>query len=261
MTLECSALAFYWKHTGEPRAAGFYQVVVEWLKSIGHPPTRIGVDRKGVSGKIVNFSGMEAKLKTQGFADIIGIELYTMDCDERPKWEYLTKSCYSDSESYAVVAARSSLATLSQTSMLPLAQAMIRELKPQYGIGYTQSLSQGPDFYAVGIGVGDGIGLSESEREEALRRARWGDAMTEHIWDQGLLRDVYAWNFLTQSHLSRPVNGLPLKQWIMHNPGYGTLVPVAEGISIWEVPTTRITDIQKTLWDADILFNWRKHLL
>lgn len=260
MTLECSALAFYWKGTGEPRVAGFYQVVVGWLKNIGHPPTRIGVDRKGVSGKIVNFADMEARLKTGGFADITGIELYAMDSDETPKWDYLTKCSYSQSESYAVVAARSSLATLSQASMFPLAQSMIRELKPEYGIGYTRLLNEGPDLYAVGIGVGDGLGQSESEREEALRRARWSDAMSEHLWDQGLLRDVYPWNFLTQPHLSRAVKELTLQQWITQEPERGTLQQVGEGVLMWNVPLARIADIRKELQDNDVIFNWRTHL-
>ena len=84
--------------------------------------------------------------------------------------------------------------------------------------------------------------------------------MEARIWKKGILRDVYPWNFLTQTQLSRKVNALPLQYWVEQDPTRGRIVAVCEGMSLWELDPASLPAVRQSLSEAGIIFDWRKHL-
>src|SRR5262249_36950910 len=154
--------------------------------------------------------------------------------------DYLLMASWSAKYLYACIVSRSSIVPLSRSAMLPFVQDIVGILKPAYGIGYKRDHRLGPAMYAVGIcqGLGPGgygVGLSEAEREEADSISNWGDGMASRIWQQGLLRDVYPWNFLTGHQLAKLVDSVPLEQWIRLDARRGTLDPLSDDVFLWEV--------------------------
>jgi hypothetical protein len=262
---ECSVVAFYGIDPSAKSAAAFYHTVIEWFKSLGCPPDKAGIRGPGHSGKLGSFSRADAKLKKAGFEGVKSMEVLCSTPQALTGNDYFLTADWSVEYSYALVAARSSLATLSPPSMLPVTQTLAQVLKPEYGIGYTRLHRHGPAMYAIGICQGLGLGgygvdLNDAEREDADSISRWGDAMAVQVWQKGILRDVYPWNFLTSSHLTKQIAGVPLEQWVRQDARRGTLSPLGDGVSLWEVTEANISDVRRLLRQSGIIFDWKKHL-
>lgn len=263
---ECSVVAFYGIDTKAEAAAAFYQAAVRWFTELGHPPDNLSAHGPGHSGKPASFARVNAKLQKAGFAGVTNLSVVAMTPDGQiPLSDYLVTAYWSAQFSCAFMAARSSLATLSPTSLLPVAQTLVQVLKPAYGIGYTRKHRFGPTMYAIGIceGLGAGgygIDLSEAERAEADSISRWGDAMAVQVWRKGILRDVYPWNFLTQPHLTQKIGGTLLEEWARQDTWRGSIIPLDAGVSLWEVKEVGLPDVRRALQQAGVVFDWKKHL-
>jgi hypothetical protein len=264
---ECSVIAFYGIEPNVQVAERLYHTMVEWFTDLGYPPDKVGITGPGHSNKVVSFSRGNAKLLKRGFEGVTDFELLsTISETLRVQHNYHLTAIYNGRAKrlYALVVARSALATLSPTSMLPIARVMAQELKPGYGIGYRREHRRGPEFYVFGICRGLGFGgygvnLSEAEREEASSISRWSNAMDEQVWREGTLRDVYPWNFLNVRQLNMEVQGRSLRDWIKQDPRRGSLAAVSDAIALWDVPDVSIPEIRRQLKDAHLLFDWRRY--
>jgi hypothetical protein len=83
--------------------------------------------------------------------------------------------------------------------------------------------------------------------------------MVKQVFREGLLRDVYPWNFLTLPQLTRQVRGIALEQWIQRDARRGKLGLLCDGVSLWEVAEANIPEIRQELRQAHVIFDWRKY--
>jgi hypothetical protein len=260
---ECSAIAFYGVEPSPKAAEAFYHAVIQWFNELGHPPHRIGITGPGHSERKVSFDRGIAKLRKKGFMGVTDVELV---CDipgtQSHEPGYLLSAIFNGRNGglHAHVVARSSLARLSPTSMLPLARTLAQDLKPAYGIGYRRECRFGPDWFAMGINYGvEGVPTGDA-REETMNVSRWGYVgIVKQVYREGLLRDVYPWNFLTQPHLVRQISGIPFERWIRQDARRGTLQELCEGVSLWEVAEAEIPDLRVALRQGGVIFNWRTY--
>ena len=204
---QCSALVFYGIGTGTRRLEKYYHTMVDWFAEIGLRPSKLSVHGPGHGKKLVAFTRADAKLRKDGFTGVSYFELTASAPDAQSGHDFLlTAACMSSGKkAYADVVARSSLAALTSTSLLPIARIMVEELAPEYGIGYTLSHKLGPEFYAIGINFGV-VGVPTGDAYEETRNiSRWGDiGRVKHgFWGDGVLRDVYHWNFISASQRER----------------------------------------------------------
>lgn len=259
---DCSAVVFY-GISPEARAAEiFYRTAVEWFASLGHAPDKVSITGPGHSGKLGSFSRGNAKLHKTGFNGIVNFEVNSSTPNAVTGHDYFLTATYdsADKGMFADVVARSSLANLSHTSMLPLARTLAQVLKPAYGIGFTREHRLGPELYAVGICYGgDDVPTGEAY-EEARNISRWCDmGMVKQVYREGLLRDVYPWNFLTQPQLTKPVGGVPLERWIQQSMERGKIGPLCDGVVLWEVAEAHLPAVRLALYKAGVIFDWRKY--
>lgn len=258
---ECSALAFYGIEPSPKAAESFYHTIVKWFNEQGCPPDKMGVTGPGHSDKVISFRRGNAKLLKAGFEGITDIELISTIPGARiPGHDYYLTATYDgrDKSLKADVVARSSIATLSPTSMLPMARTLAQHLNPAYGIGYRREHRLGPELYASGICMG--LGLTGADDEEAMNISRWGYVgIVKQVYREGLLRDVYPWNFLTQPQLNRQVGQVPLQEWIGEDPRRGNLAPLCDGITLWEVARGNLLDVRLALREAGVIFNWQTY--
>lgn len=259
----CSAVAFYGIEPGGKRPAQFYNLVNKWFDDLGCPPDKLSVHGPGHSGKPRAFAQVNAKLQEGGFDGVWGISVTSMTPGGRvPVNDYLLTADYDDrNESlFVFVVARTSLASLSPSGLLPVARTLARELKPSYGIGYTRDHRLGPAMYAIGICQGLGVGLTGDAYEEARTISRWCDlGMVRQVYRAGVLRDVYPWNFLTEPQLSRPVGGVPLERWVREAAGRGTITSFCGDMSLWEVNESDLSEVRAALRQAGVIFDWRTY--
>jgi hypothetical protein len=259
----CSAIAFYGIECDSKASASFYRTVIDWFRRLGFPPDKLGVKGLGMSGELSPFAVGERKVQESGFNSVVDFEITCSTPNARTGHDYYLTASYNRAveSQYAVIVARSTIATLSPSSMLPIARRLVSELKPSYGIGYKKKHQLGPEFYAGGICYGGQHISSGADYEEAKSISRWCDlGMVKRVYVEGLLRDVYPWNFLTQSHLAKTVDGTPLWHWIQRDRSRGSLNSVGEGVCLWEVSDTEIPKVRTVLSNADVIFNWRKYL-
>jgi hypothetical protein len=253
---ECSALAFYGIRPSAAAAEAFYHMMVKWFTDLGYPPDKAGVTAPGFGTQLGLFGRFDAKLKRTGFRKVTGVTLITTT--PRAKiWgsdNYVSASYMGeDDELVADIVARSSLATLSANSLLPVAREVAGLLKPVYGIGFTRAHRLDPTCYAIGLNFDPGDLTPEEEAEQDWI-GTWGETLfADQVYRKGILRDVYRWNFLTRPHLRKKVNGVPLELWIRRGPRRGRLGEFGRGTHLWEVPAKDIPKVRQSLLRAGLI--------
>src|SRR5262245_47642801 len=130
---DCCAIVFYGVQTGAKAAGAFYRTVVGWFGELGFPPDKLATHGVGHTGKLGSFDRGNAKLLKAGFEGIKGVSVVSTT-PNAITWGhdyFLTASLDSEIDSlFCLLVARSSLATLSAASMLPISSIIANELKP-----------------------------------------------------------------------------------------------------------------------------------
>jgi hypothetical protein len=257
----CCALAFYGFKPTRARADKIFNLVEDWFRAQGYPPDKLAVTGSGIRVKPGSFARGKARLQKCRFKNVVAYEITssTPGAQSFMNDYYLLAFYDSDPESVcALVEGRSSLVSLSRDSMFPVAQSMARALAPAYGIGFMREHHLGPAMYAVGISQGVRIVKEGEPREDTWRLCRWGDAMAEHAYLNGFLRDVYPWNFLTKPQLAWMLGRRTLESWIRQDRSRGWLSKLSDEILLWEVPEERIEALRAELGEAGVIYAWRE---
>lgn len=123
-----------------------------------------------------------------------------------------------------------------------------------YGYSYVLDAPYGPDFHVVGVGFGSPKTrqvplLPESDKE---RGSRWFNQHEQAI-PQGILRDVFPVNYLTEIHSTKKIGGRLLFDWITQDSSRGVLTEVKPNGWLWRVPEERCLEIGKQFESAGLL--------
>ena len=255
---ECAVyfvLAFYGTAGGTAAAKGFLPAIEDSFNQLGYPPDKLAVGRDGRYGKAGGFRRTSAILHKKGFAGVHHLAINAM----LPGFRFMDDT-YCDAEwtnhepRNALVCVRADILGNFNLQSWPLVSALIQCLKPEYGIGYFREHRLGPGFFALGIGMGLPPITPEGERISA-----WCMALRRRPWCDGLIRDVFRWNFLAKSQLRRAVGRQSLEAWIKSAPDRGTLQTVSTGLVLWSVPEDRIPAVRQSLCDAGVIYDRRLH--
>lgn len=248
MEEEHSGLAFY---ETEPVAARTLETVLGWLESRGVVPAKLGVTAPGFSSKMTSFESTYGRLLRRSFSGLKSFEL-TGDGTSRDgsaahaNAGFVPDCCF--------VCASASAAPLPSGELMSLARELVQLLRPQYGIGFRRMRRLGPAAFALGLAYN--LDAWGPDLEEAKRINRWGDLdVRASAIGRSILRDVYPWNFLTDAHLSRSIGQLALDEWIRSSPERGSLLPVSNGIVLWEIADSQIPQVRSSLEAEGLLLS------
>lgn len=250
---ECAAVAFYGFAPSGTATRAFYEYVTDWMPTIQCPPDKISLRASGWAKGWRSFRRTDPRLRAGSFDAVQGFEISCQTPGAvAPAEQWRVYVMLSHARSYCTVTGHLPVVDLEAGSLLPTAEAMARTLQPAYGIGYRLDFKRAPHMYSVGLN--GGWELWGAERVEADRVNRWGDELDgERRYQQGWLRDVYAWNFLREPHLNQPVGGRSLREWIEAAEGRGKLEPFAAGMTFWSVPETHLPEVRDALGAAGLL--------
>jgi len=253
-------LAFYGLNPSPKVGEDFFLTAGQWFSELGYPPDKMSVSGKGHSGKVGDYRRATSKLQKTGFSEVESFSMYASKPNAFIE-EFFASAFFAHADRHggdAVVAVPSSL--IARETWLPVARKIIENVRPAYGIGFKRELGLGPVWYALGVCYGgDPVPTGEAYEEER-NISRWCDmGRVKQVYREGLLRDVYPWNFLTQTQLTKEVGGVLLEQWIRQDARRGTLSPLCDGVSLWEVGEAHLPAVRQALHQAGTIFDWRKY--
>jgi hypothetical protein len=259
---ECAVIAFYGLSRFPTGVEAVYNKLLNWCQTLGWPPDQLAVGGDGFSAKLASFSRVNARLQKNGFEKVEFIEFYSTAPGEQihqDGWA-LTASISLKSKRF-ILAARSSLASLTTTSLLPVARFVLEHLKPAYGIGFRRLHKLGASYYAIGLPKL--TGFSAADRKEAERINNWSVGNRLEVYRDGVLRDIYPWNFLTRPHLDRQIDCLSLEQWVRQDGRRGHLDPLSDECFLWALNEAEIAEVKPVVEQAGLIFdraNYRQQL-
>ena len=250
-----SALAFYGLQLSAARAEASYRHLVDWFDSLGFHPDNLAVSGAGFSEDYDGFEGVDRHLRQSGFEGVRGFSVCRLAPGRAiPVQNWRVDADVSEEYSCCTVGARCSIAPIPGEAILSVARTIVQDLAPVYGIGYRREMGLGPTFYGMGQSVG--LNLWGNDRAKAVRINRWNSVgMGRRVYEKGLLRDVYPWNFLTEPHLSRQVEGVSLRQWIGQGKGRGSLTSVGGDMWLWAVQEYQIERVRRAMEGAGMVFD------
>jgi hypothetical protein len=255
-----AVIAFYGIDGSVEAMRSFYHQGIEIFETLGYPVEKMAVQGPGFSGNYTMFKRTHPKLQKVGFNAITAFELAVLLPNTwDPMVDFLIYTSCEVDKQIAYIAVNSSVSRLPSETMETIAQGAIQCLKPVYGIGYNREYKIGPTFYVRGagyIGAPDvKMPISGPELEEEVRHGHWGRlGIQKHVYREGVIRDVYPWNFLTTPHLEARVGNCSLHDWIQQDAQRGHLKLLNQGVWLWEVAESNIPIIRPDLWDPDIIF-------
>ncbi|HWL07899.1 MAG TPA: hypothetical protein VNQ76_05825 [Planctomicrobium sp.] len=240
-----------------------YELLVKWFIQNGHPPVKISVKSPGFSGKPISFKIGNQKLKRNGFSNVKYIEIFSLcSVHKNPLIDWTAISSISVSrQSYFTMCVRNFDSGINNTEFIELQNQIAIILNPHYGFNCEMDHKSGPQFYAIGLNHHRADEDESNTREEELAVSRWGDiGMEEGVYTNGIIRDVYPINYLSEFHLKTQIDEQTLHSWISSESSRGTLEAVNKRIFSWKVSPPKIPQVRERLWASGIIFNWRSYL-
>ena len=257
---DCAALAFYGIAPVKTALADFYSIAVRWFADLGHPTDKVAVRGPSHPRTYQSFERVDRKLKSNGFEGIVSVELVSLAPEAKiPGQDYLLTAWASLKNRNAYIVSRTSIVHLAKPEVMPLAKKVILGIQPSYCIGYTRPHRLGPSMYAVGIAQGlgpDGYGIpgemTTAEEAEFESISHWGTGVHARVWEKGLLRDVYPWNFLNRAQLEAEIADVRLEEWILKDRERGKLERAGDGIRFWQLEPEQIPGVRGALEKAEL---------
>jgi hypothetical protein len=253
-----SVVALYGSDMAKSDLQEVYKCALAWFATFGLEPDLMGFNYNnevtGGTGRLRAFDTRHKKLMALGFDHLTGLDLKFCD----PNSDIDDFVVFSFSEKVTTLESRFATCQIPDGSLMPITLKMMQLINPEYAIGYTRHHTLAPGFFASGIGSGENYNQTLQEYEADRNRSFWLDTgMGEKVWRTGLIRDVFQWNFLSDTQLERPVDGMCLREWIATSPNRGTLVPTEAGLTFWNVEEAMIPSLSKMLMKSGNCFHWR----
>lgn len=256
-------VAFFGFNSSELAAKRFFHAVVGCFQQLDCPPDKIVVGRGEKDGRTVGFKRGAAKLLQKGFADIGYLCIQAM----LPEWKFVASDflCSADRSlrfNYSTICVNAGLLNNIDPMAVPMLRELVEALSPEYGIGYVRKFSMGPNFFAIGLNYGNQLARTAEEHEEEMQISRWGYSATPRkLWREGIIRDVFPWNFLTEPQLQGKVKetNQSLEEWIRSDPNRGTLQELPKAVKLWTVAEENIKPVREVLWKNRSIYDYHVH--
>lgn len=248
-----TVVGFYGGQFKPERLESLYSSLITWFDSLGVRPDKLGVHGGSFNGKVGGFRTNDSKLRKSGFHGVEGFSLYSLiPGGEVPLWDWQVSAEVTAKSATCAIGASPSNSPLPGDALLSISTIVVKTLAPSYGFGFQREMRLGPTMYVAGLV--QGLQPWGDERPEGEKIEAWKIGIKNKVYEQGLLRDVYPWNFLTDLQLGRQIDGKSLKQWIETHPEFGTLSAIADPMFLWQVADVQIVRVRSVLQNAGLVF-------
>ncbi|HUO21549.1 MAG TPA: hypothetical protein VMU59_03455, partial [Caulobacteraceae bacterium] len=132
-------------------------------------------------------------------------------------------------------------------------------LGAEYGYYIVRDAFCGPEGYMCGIPAL--LDRSVLDDDDSREIANWSDIVHEGLlWSSAgpKMRDLFQVNLLSERHIQKPIDGrLSLKQWILEQPGRGSVQEISQGRWLWTLTDAEMVAVRPVLCKAGWLFSCR----
>ncbi len=230
---------------------------IEFLRSAGQPPSHLSVTGRGFGKKPLLFPRAWKRMQkaTPGQVQSASVLRFVVGWDNQLcDWNAVC-SIYPRSTYFHLGA---SLAVMpdAEQQIVAFTRRHLTRIRPGYGIGFFRRRGLGPSLYGVGLSYGQHA-YSGPEYEEGVAITRWlSGGFSDAVFNNGLLRDVYPYNLLTDRQLERDIDGRSLRAWIRAGRTRGRLHECREGYTLWTVDPGRVEALRQQLIPSGALHCW-----
>lgn len=258
--LDYVIVGFYGVDGGPANLQRVYDALLEWFRSLQRRIDKLWVRAPGFSEKIGEFQRLHGRLEKTCFAGVSGFALHSI-ISNPPTIVY--PSLHSSLQAtvflpqFVSIQGRPDVISLTSECLFRILSQIERELNPAYGIGLGQRRDSMLKVHMQGTSHRGTV--KGAVYEEAVRQCHWGGmGIRERLFNRGIIRDVYPWNFLNSSQLGAKVEGQLLEEWIKREQGRGELTPMSDALTLWSLDDAQIARVRPVLWDAGVIFDWKK---
>lgn len=242
----CCVALYDWKESAD--LSGWYAYCQQLFRRSGLPLELAAVDGSGFSGKPVTFKRVQKRLEDpEVLSRCPTVGLFSMEFRKYHSLMFGWRVHMSMEGLLTPVlffGFDETLGICGQDLIRGIFKECLKWSLPAYGIAYTRQFEKSPDGYAVGMIAG----LGYEERAERDSITAWLNDLTDKQYLKGMLRDVYSWNFLSDTHLNRSCGpDHTLRSWIEASKGRGVIEPLGRERYCWTVPDYCIGPIRAEL--------------
>jgi hypothetical protein len=146
-----------------------------------------------------------------------------------------------------------------------IAVEIARTLRPFYGYGFTMLWKYSPGAYATtSIIYYDDDKVKEMSALFPVETHNWPNVLCYHdnghrLFEEGVLRGLYEWNFLSQAHLERRLRRrkIRMRDWIVQEAAGTSLQQLDEDVWWWQIPQELIVPLRQALQGEYILYDYK----
>lgn len=254
----CNCVALYDWDPETTDLKGWFQYMETWAEEIGQPWESIGL---GLSIRLMQFKNGKRKFEKMDFQGTPHILLLGGVSEPGTNSNWKTYASFSNKENNLrktlELCFSDDLAPFSKEILKKYLQSLLTFADFKYGICYQRGFNFGPADYASGtIGVYSGFDIS---REEEDRIGAWSHEyeFSDGSYRTGLLRDVYPFNILVDTHLTETVGDKTLEAWIDSDSTHGTLEKITDTHWLWSIDAENIPAAQEALQKAGLLLCYK----
>lgn len=250
-----SVVAFYGIDNNKSVLKATYARSLDWFRKFALRPDLIGTN---LTKKVVDFSRLEKTMPSK-LSELHRFGIYSLPEGVESLWDgvNLEVGINLDIKCFRL-SFDSSILAIGAPPLLEICKEIVEVLNPNYGIGFTRIFGLGPSLYAMGVIFGDICALSDKEK---VKIGKWGSyGMEKEVFRAGMLRDVYPWNFLSNSQLKAKRQNQTLEEWIGERRGRGILSRLTKGMFLWSLDEQEIPAVRKAMYKADRIFDYERHV-
>lgn len=231
---------------------GWFQYMEKWADDIGIPWESIGIS---TSNKLIQFKNGKRKIEKNNFDGITEIELLGGVLEPGTHLSWRTYAFFpKKSRGKSYVCFPDSQKLFTKQVMIYYLVNLLSFGDFKYGICYQRPYNMGPALYAGGA-----LGGIDLPREEETKIGSWNRKynLNPHYYRTGLLRDVYPFNVLIETHLKEKIGHQTLEDWIKSTPSHGSLDKLTSSHWLWSIDNECIPAAQETLQEAGLLLCYK----
>ena len=255
----CTTIALYDLEKTQVDLRGLFSFCEHWVLDQGYTPLRGSVHGEGIKAtKTKTFKHVKKVVfeKAPQSLNYFWFGAYP------PEWGYdmtdavLSVSLDTDDRGYFTLYFHNDIIPFNKEHIESLIKDISKYLKSYYGIVYQRDFDKGPGLYAMGMitGLDRNSPLPEIQKERDNIGEWWRTYFFENGgYVLGHLRDIYPMNLLSDAHLSQPIFGTTLKEWVSSSPHHGELKPLTEILWEWWVPEEKIDSVREALRPTGLL--------
>ncbi len=236
--------------------SGWLQIA-ENLTRIGYAPTHFEMSQGDRISKIKKYTAKQVDMIADQWDSVTGISLYTMPPGARDNWIKGSKASIDvepEKQSIVVVVVDQEAPDACKVACEEAVEPLLGLLPFAYGLGCGLPINRLPTLFVSGHYVGGGTpGCEEPWQAELSERSDVWDRyiQPQALWKDGIFRDTYSRNYLTEPLLNAQFGEDTLRNRIDKEHGlWGELYSLSSDRWRWDIPINRIGEVKSEMLNA-----------